>query len=46
MATEAEKRPHPSGIMFIRDGFEKTELALKITCAEEIYENLFMKQIH
>ena len=46
MATEAEKRLQPSGIMFIRDGFEKTELALKITCAEEIYENLFMKQIH
>lgn len=36
MATEAEKRLHPSGIMFIRDGFEKTELALKITCAEEM----------
>ena len=28
MATEAEKRLHPSGIMFIRDGFEKTEYKL------------------
>ena len=27
---------HPSRIIFVRDGFEKTELALKIACAEEM----------
>ena len=27
---------HPSCIVFIRDGFGKTELALKIACAEEM----------
>ena len=31
-----KKLRHPSNIVFIRDGFEKTELALKIACAEEM----------
>ena len=31
-----KKCRHPSRIIFVRDGFEKTELALKIACAEEM----------
>ena len=31
-----KKLRHPSCIVFIRDGFGKTELALKIACAEEM----------
>ena len=30
------KLRNPSWLLFVRDGFEKTELALKIACAEEI----------
>ena len=30
------KLRHPFCVMYIRDGFEKTELALKIACAEEM----------
>ena len=31
---------HPGRIIFIRDGFEKTELALRLTAAEEIRKQL------
>ena len=30
------KLRHPHRIVFVRDGFEKTELGLKIACAEEM----------
>ena len=36
MSTEAEKKLHRARIVFVRDGYEKTELALKIACAEEM----------
>ena len=36
MPTEAEKKLHRARTVFVRDGYEKTELALKIACAEEM----------
>mgnify|MGYP002626003486 FL=1 len=38
-----KKLRHPSRIVFIHDGFEKTELAIKIQCAEEM-KNLIRVQ--
>ena len=38
------KLRHPSRIAWIRDGFEKTELALKIACANEIRKQLLVQR--
>ncbi len=35
-ARALRKLHHPGCLMFVRDGFEKSELSLKIACAEEI----------
>ncbi len=39
-----KKLRHPSHIIFIRDGFEKTELAVKIQCAEEMKNLLHVQK--
>lgn len=40
IAKGVRKLRHPSRTVFVRDGLEKTELALKITCAEEMKKQL------
>lgn len=39
-ARGVKKLRHPSYLAYIRDGYEKTELALKIACAEEMKRRL------